>query len=437
MTSADAQSLVLGAGRSGVAAAALLLRDGKSVCLYDRDADRLHTAAQSLAAPVQTLCGPELPDFDGFEQVIASPGIPVEAHPRLVAEVDLAAAHLRAPLIGVTGTNGKSTTVVLIGEMLRRSGLRVAVGGNLGTALCELVGNDDSHDWVVAELSSFQLEHASRLRPRIAVLLNLAPDHLDRHGTLEAYAAAKAKLAALREPGGVLVANADDTWANAIAAAAPAPTRLFSTERVLGEGAWLEDDALQCSLSEAERLRVPLSSLAPSCSTHPQNALAASLVAREAGADGDAIRQVLEGFAGLAHRTQHVCTRGGVAYVDDSKATNPAAAAASLRAQAAPTWWLSGGRNKGLSFDSLRSVPTQLREVIVFGEAAPELAQALEGLAPITRVDSLDAALRHAAAAAKPGDVVLLSPACASFDQFESFEARGDHFARLARALPC
>ncbi len=427
--------LVLGMGRSGRAAAALLRRGGADLCLYDRDASRVDEARISLGGELRVASGETPPDFDGFDRVVASPGLRLAPDPRLVPEVELAAEHLRAPLIGVTGTNGKSTTVVLIGEMLSASGMRAGVGGNLGTPLCELV--QEPADWVVAELSSFQLEHARKLRVRIAVLLNLAPDHLDRHGDLATYAAAKAKLAELQQESDTLVANADDTWAQAVAERAPGRPLFFSTARQLEEGAWRDGDELVLGREGQDELRVPIDQLSRACRAHLPNALAAWLASAEAGAAAPAMLDVLRDFAGLPHRSEPVCTRSGVHYVNDSKATNPAAAAACVDAQHAPLWWLAGGRGKGADFTPLARVNATVRTAFVFGEAAQELDAVLSSRMQVVRVESLDAALHQAARRAQPGDVVLLSPACASHDQFESFEARGERFSELARALPC
>lgn len=434
MTHAE-RILVLGMGRSGRAAAELLRRDGAALCVYDRDPERAEQARTALGPEVRAASGETPPDFAGFDRVVASPGLRLAPDPKLLPEVDLAAQHLEAPLIGVTGTNGKSTTVVLIGEMLRASGLRAAVGGNLGTPLCELVS--EPADWVVAELSSFQLEHARTLRARIAVLLNLAPDHIDRHGDIEAYGAAKARLAELQQATDTLVANADDAWASAVARRAPARACYFSATQPLAAGAWCDGDALVRTTGEERQLRIGVDELSPACRAHLPNALAAWLAAAEAGAADAAALDVLRGFAGLPHRSQPICTRGGVEYVDDSKATNPAAAAACLDAQRAPVWWLLGGRGKGADFTPLTQVTASVRAALVFGEAAEALEAALARRMEVVRVASLEAALAEAARRARPGDVVLLSPACASFDQFESFEARGERFAELARALPC
>jgi UDP-N-acetylmuramoylalanine--D-glutamate ligase len=422
--------LVLGLGRSGVATVRLLLRYGARVSAYDRDATRF----EGLEPEVERLSGEAPPDFEPFDSVVTSPGFPARPHPKLMPEIDLAAPHLKAPLIGVTGTNGKSTTTVLIGEMLRRSGLAIPIGGNLGDPLCALV--DLPADAVVAELSSFQLEHARELHVQVGVLLNLAPDHLERHGTLEAYAAAKARLAALQREDDTLIVNLDDPWARQVGEKAVARTLGFSESLKLERGAYIDGKDLVLYEDGREQLRLASDTLSPACRVPVTNTLAAMLTAHTAGATADAIRAVSERFEGLPHRARLVCTRRRVRYVNDSKATNPTAAAASLLAQPSSTHWIAGGRNKGLDFAPLAKAVRKVRTAILFGEAAPELAAALESMTPLLQVESLEEAVEAAAQRALPGDIVLLAPGCSSFDQFASFEERGRRFAELARALP-
>ena len=423
--------LVLGAARSGRAAARALLARGARVAVYDRDAEAL----ERLDLDVERVAGPEPPDLEDYDRAVASPGLALAAHAKLSSEVDLAAELCDTPIVGVTGTNGKSTTVALIAEMLRADGRAVAVGGNIGTALCELV--DLRADWIVAELSSFQLEHTKSLRARVAVLLNLAPDHLDRHGDLASYSAAKARLAELQGGDAVLVANRDDPWAVEVERRAPARAFPFSERQRLESGVFLDGDRLVLARDGERLLELPAGELSPAARTPIANALASTAAAFAAGAETAALASALAGFRGLPHRNQTVCTRRGVTYVDDSKATNPAAAAASLAAWPGRVWWLAGGRNKSLDFGAIAPAAGRARAAILYGEAAAELARALEGVTEIVRVSSLDEAIAHAADRAEPEDVILLSPACASFDQFRSFEERGERFASLARELPC
>ena len=431
MSYANRHILVLGMGRSGAAALALLLRKGARVSAYDRDPGAL----AELPPAVIRIESAELPAFADYDAVIASPGFALSSAPELIPEVDLAAEFLDVPIVGVTGTNGKSTVTVMIGEMLRESGFETGVGGNLGTPLCEFIDRPEL-ERLVAELSSFQLEHARKLHVRVAVLTNLAPDHLDRHGSYEAYGAAKARLAELQSPNDTVVANLDDPWAERVARSANAQLFGFSERRALDHGAFVDASALVVVRDGEVRLRVALASLSSAARAPLANALAASAAAVAMDAEPEAMSAVLTSFQGLPHRVSEVCTRNGVRYVDDSKATNPAAAAASLAAQEAPVVWIAGGRNKGLEFSPLVPAAGRARAVVVYGESAPELARAFASATDVVSSCKLESAVREAAARALPGDVVLLAPACASHDQFGSYEERGERFAELARALP-
>lgn len=423
-------ALVLGAGRSGRAAADLLRRRGARVCLYDRDS----SALAGLSGDYEVATGDEAPSVDAFDCAVASPGVPVLPHPKLMPEVDLAAIFLQAPVIGITGTNGKSTTTLLIAEMLRASGQSVAVGGNIGTPLCSLV--DAEVDSLVVELSSFQLELSRHLRARVAVLLNLAEDHLDRHSDLERYGAAKARLAELQGSDDHLIYNADDAWASATAERSRAQVHPFSTSADDTHNAYCDAGELVIKTAGTP-LRMPLDATSASCRHPIANALAASAAAVAAGASADGIAATLRDFRGLEHRHRLIATRAGVDYIDDSKATNPAAAAACLRSQTRPIWWLAGGRNKQLDFSPLAQVVSGVREALLYGEASQALARALGDSVPVRVFPDLDQAVAYASDRARPGEVVLLSPACASFDQFASFEARGQHFARVVGDLSC
>ena len=430
MTDVEEKILILGMGKSGVAALQLLKREPARITLYDRDPARL----EGLGAGIEKLSGPELPELGAFDRIIVSPGIRVPSHPNLQPEIDLAALYLKAPVIGVTGTNGKSTTAVLIGEMLRRSGLAVPIGGNLGDPLCSLV--DAPADAVVVELSSFQLEHAAALRVQTGVLLNLSPDHLDRHGSIEAYGAAKARLATLQQAGDSLIVNLDDPWARDVGATAVARTLGFSATERQESGACVEDRDLVLREGGREVLRIALEKLSPACRTPIDNALASTLAASVAGASPEAIRALLESFEGLPHRARLVAVRQRVRYVDDSKATNPHAAMISVGSQPQGTIWILGGRNKGLDLSPLAEAAAGTRAIILYGEAATDLAAVFEDAVDVVRVETLDQAVKEASARALPGGTVLLAPACSSFDQFASFEDRGQHFIELTRGLP-
>ena len=411
------RALVLGLARSGRAAALALARRGVEARGYDRD-ERLD-AGRLREAGVEVVLGAADPALlDGVDLLVKSPGVPAEAP--LVAgareraipvwsEVELGARILPNPIVGVTGTNGKTTTVELLGAMFRAAARPVAVAGNVGRPLTGLDGEVPADAWVVCELSSFQLEDVETLRPRVAVLLNLEADHLDRHGTFEAYRRAKLRIFENQ--------TADDV------AVVP---RGFG--RVPGGARTVEfdrDDALP-----AEPLLRG--------SHNRENASAATAAARAAGIPDDALADALRTFPGVAHRLELVREVAGVAYVNDSKATNVAAARRALAAYADdPVHLIAGGSLKGESFDGLvAAIGPNVRRTYLIGEAADALAAALDraGLA-YERSGDLETAVRAAVRRARPGDVVLLSPACASFDQFRDFEERGERFRALAEAL--
>jgi len=409
--------LVVGLARSGRAAALALARRGIAVVAHDRneevDTGRLREAG------VEVRLGAEDPALaDGVDLLVKSPGVPAEA-PLVAAarardvpvwsEVELGARILSNPLVGVTGTNGKTTTTELLGAIFRAADRPVETAGNVGRPLTALDGEIAEDAWIVCELSSFQLEDVHSLRPRVAVLLNLEPDHLDRHPSLEDYAAAKRRIFERQ--------GEDDT------AVVP---RGFG--RVPGSARRVEfsaDDVLPAEpLLRGRHNR--------------ENAAAATGAARAAGIADDAIATGLESFSGVPHRLERVAEVNGVTWVNDSKATNVAAARPALEAyEDEPVHIILGGSLKGESFAPLaRSIGPNVLRAYVVGEAGDELARALtEAGVAHERSGDLETAVRQAAEAAVPGDVVLLSPACASYDQFRDFEERGDRFRDLVRAL--
>jgi UDP-N-acetylmuramoylalanine--D-glutamate ligase len=404
-----ASALVLGLARSGQGAALALARRGVRVVATDRNPDvergRLDAAGVELRAGTE-----EEALLDGIELLVKSPGVPAEA--RLVAaarargipvwsELELGYRVLEdARIVAVTGTNGKTTTSELLGAMLG-----APVAGNVGRALTELDGVVD-HGWVVCEVSSFQLEDVFEFRPRVGVLLNLEPDHLDRHGTFEAYRAAKLRLFERQRDDDVAVVP-----------------RGFQE---------LPGDARRIEFDDEDPL--PAEPLIPGAHNR-ENAAAATAAARAAGASDREIAQALRMFRGVPHRLEPVAEVDGVHWVNDSKATNVAAALRALAAYDAPILLIAGGRAKGESFAPLaQAAKGHVRCAYLVGEAADQIAFAL-GEIPHEVSRELHTAVRDAARAAKPGDVVLLSPACASYDQFADFEDRGDEFRRLVGEL--
>jgi len=408
------RALVLGLARSGEAAALALRATGVEVVAHDVkrecDADLL---GRLRLAGVEVHLGEEDEELlRGVDVVVKSPGIPGErpllagaraAGIPVLSEIELGAQLLSNPIVGITGTNGKTTTTALVGEMFRADNRPVEVAGNIGRPLTSLVGASDADTWIVCELSSFQLEDVETLRPRIAVLLNLEPDHIDRHGTFEAYSDAKLR---------VFEHQTEDDVAVVPRGFRQVPGR---ARRV--EFAW--DDPLPAEP------RIP-------GAHNRENAVAATAAARAAGVADGAIAEALSTFAGVPHRIEELPAVGGVRFVNDSKATNVAAALRAIASFDAPLHLILGGLGKHESYGPLALALGKGDRAYLIGDAADEIATALAaGDVTFVQCGDLATAVRAAAAAACPGDVVLLSPACASFDQFENYEMRGDVFRVL------
>lgn len=441
---------VLGLGLSGTAAARLLRRRGVEVVASDRRAGRELDVEDLVRDPGVELRltdgSSELPS--GIDAVVASPGVALD-HPLLrraaeltipvVAEVELAWSCLpegESTVVGITGSNGKSTTTAMTGALLAGAGFPVEVCGNIGRPLASVVLGPPGRYFVV-ELSSFQLETIGRFRPRAAALLNISPDHLDRHGDLAGYLAAKQRIFRNQVDGDVAVLNADEP--EVAASATAGERRYFSSggSGFAGAGCRLSGDrVVECG---GERDGAPLfarADLALPGLHNIENAMAAALLARAVGAPAASIGPALAAFRGLPHRVERVAEAGGVVYVDDSKGTNVAATARSLEGFAdASVHVILGGRNKGADFRFLRPIlARKARCAYLIGESSADLERALAGAVRCERAESLAPAVAMAASAARPGETVLLSPACASFDQFRDYVDRGRQFAALARA---
>lgn len=433
-------ALVVGLGASGVAAARLLVNEGWRVTVNDQAmANTLGDRLGQLPAGVQSaLGGHPRALVEGMSLVVVSPGVPWslemlaaarERGVEVIAEVELAFRFFASPLVGVTGSNGKTTTTALVGEVLKTAGWRAAVGGNIGTPACELAGATD-WDAVVLELSSFQLEGCTSLRPRVGTLLNLSPDHLDRHPTLSDYLAAKARLFAWQRPDDWAILNRDDAPLHGLAT--PSRQASFSLIDPSAEAHLAGGTLVLDGKPLLARAALPLLG-----DHNVANALAAALCASRLGVPRDAIARGLSAFTGLPHRHQLAAERRGVRFVDDSKGTNIGATAAGLAGYPAGTIHLIlGGLGKGQRFSELvPAVRDRVARAYLIGTAADEIAAALHGVIPCEPCGTLSVAVERAFSLAAAGDTVLLSPACASFDQFANYADRGDQFARLARAL--
>lgn len=423
---------VIGLGRSGTAAARLLASAGREVVALDRAPG----AFEDLAAEgIEVRTGSDAPVED-VDLVVKSPGVPGEV-PAVAAarasgipiwsEVELATRVAGNPVLAITGTNGKTTTTELTAHLLARAGIAAQACGNLGTPVSALVRELSPEVWLVVECSSFQLEDVERFHPRGAALLNIAPDHLDRHGTFERYRAAKLRIFERL--------GRDDL---AIAPAGMSATTLGASLRTVGDpgpnaAAWSDGGELH------------VADLGPVCSWsglplrgrhNRENMMAAAALAAHAGAAASAIAAGLADFPGVPHRLEVLAERGGVLYVNDSKATNPDAAIAALDAYPEGVHLIAGGRGKGTTFDALASAArTAVRAVYLIGESADQLRVAFDGHGvEVHDCGDLATAVGAARSRARRGEVVLLAPACASFDQFASFEARGDAFRALVAA---
>jgi UDP-N-acetylmuramoylalanine--D-glutamate ligase len=433
MLDLDGQNvLVLGAGISGRSAATFCARLGARVTLADERTD----ASGASPAGVELRLGTPFPDPADFDLVVPSPGVPPARYRararRVWGDIELASRALTVPIAAVTGTNGKSTTVRLLEAMLLAAGLRARAGGNVGDAALGLVG--EALDVAVLEVSSFQLETIESFRPRVAVLLNLTPDHLDRHGDLAGYLAAKARVFENQRGDDVAIVNADPAL-DALAAGLVARVLRFSAHRPVERGACWDGDAVCLTSGEAPR-RLRLEGLPRPSGPLCENLLAALLAAEALGAEPAKALSALATFQPLAHRCERVAEIGGVLWVNDSKATNPGATLPALALETRPVIWIAGGKDKGLDYAELATARLSgVRRALLIGAAAERIAAALAGRVATEVVGTLEAAVARAAVLARPGDVVLLSPACASFDQFRNFEHRGERFRELVRAL--
>lgn len=438
----DLPVLVIGLARTGVATARFLAERGARVRAVDRrTAAELGDDVAALAAVADVRLGPDDPAaLDGIALVVPSPGVPpdgvllsgaVARGIPIASEIEIAARHLDVPLLAVTGTNGKSTTTTLLGEMLRAAGHRTFVGGNLGTPLVTAVGAGD--EVAVVEVSSFQLEWVDRFRPRVGVFLNLTDDHLDRYADLDAYGRAKLRLFARQDANDTAVLNGGDPWLRRHADAFAARTLWFGA----GEGVAIRADeaAIRLRLGGQEEV-YPLARVGLVGAHNRENMMAAIAAARAFGVPAARVQEALESFRGLAHRLELVRERGGVRWVDDSKGTNAGAVIKSLESFPGNVILLAGGIEKGGDYGVLREpVRRRVKRAILFGASRDMLARTLADATTVEVVDTLAAAVAHAEAHAATGDVVLLSPGCASFDQFRDYADRGRQFRALVEAL--
>jgi UDP-N-acetylmuramoylalanine--D-glutamate ligase len=437
-----ANALVVGMKRSGMAAVRLLARQGARVRATDLQPIEALPEARDLLARMGIPFTRQTPEvFEGADLIATSPDVPNDLPPleaarnrgvAVIGDLELAAPLLKGETIGVTGSNGKTTTTSLIGHILKESGVPAQVGGNIGTPVSAMVETSRADQWNVLELSSFQLETIRRFRARVGVALNVTQNHLDRHHTFEAYAAAKARLFETQHADDFAVLNADDPTVVAFASRGPASARWFSMLQPFPEGASLRGEEL---LLDGRPL-MDIHEIPIRGRHNVQNVMAASIAASLAGAKDEDIARAVRTFRAVEHRLEFVRHLGGVDFYNDSKATSVDATLKALDAFPGGLWVILGGKDKGLDFTALREpLSKKAHAVLLIGAAAAKIAGQLEGAAALADLNTIDAAVAYAWERAKPGDTVLLAPACASFDQFKSFEHRGEVFKEIVQGL--
>jgi UDP-N-acetylmuramoylalanine--D-glutamate ligase len=437
--------LVLGLAKSGVSAASLLHKLGAFVTVNDYKPLSENPEAQNLLDEgIKVICGDhplELID-EGFELIVKNPGIPydnplVERALKkgipIITEVELAYEICEAEFIGITGTNGKTTTTTLIFEMLKEGGKAPLIAGNIGKVASEVVQQATKANDIVIELSSFQLMGIDKFCPKIAVLTNIYDAHLDYHGTKQEYVNAKAQLIKNQTKTDYFVYNADQDEVVAIANSGKGMHVPFSTTRKVSIGAYIENGWL---MFQTERI-MPVKEIRLPGQHNLENILAAVAVVKLKGVSNDAIYRVLTTFSGVKHRTQFVKELNGRAFYNDSKATNILATQSALKAFDQPVILLAGGLDRGNNFDELVPAMKNVKALITFGQTAQKIADAgnKAGIETIRRVDNVEEAVPVAYELSSPGDVILLSPACASWDQYKTFEVRGDIFIEAVHKL--
>ena len=428
---------VVGAARSGIAAAELLVRRGASVVLTDAKETIDAEASLRAAGVVLELGGHRVSTFTGADLIVLSPGVPSTiaeldaaraAAVPIMGELEMASRWLRGRIVAITGTKGKSTTTTLTGRMLEAGGHKVLVGGNIGHALSAQVDASTPETIHVVEASSFQLESIDTFHPWIAVLLNFSPDHLDRHASVEEYAAAKSRVFINQTAADWAVVNADDPAVERMSAGAASRKLRFSMSDSLASGVVVHGDSIVRRTAEGERPLVPLASIRLLGRHLIADVLAASAVASIAGVDAEAMTQAVLNFKGLEHALEPVAEVGGVLFVNDSKATNIEAARRAIESFDSLVVIL-GGRFKGGDFRDLREpLAERNASVVAIGESRTQIREALGGDVPIFEAADMSAAVKAAFAAAAPGAAVVLAPACASFDMFRDYAERGRVF---------
>src|SRR5256714_1180358 len=440
--------LVVGLGKSGVASALLLKAKGAHVTVSDaKSEDQLSESIPVLldAGIAVETGGHGERTFHGQDLIVVSPGVPVDAPPlvqaralgeTVIGEIELAAQFFPGTIIAITGSNGKTTTTTLAGEIIGVGGYPTIVGGNIGTPAISLVEGATPDTIAVLEVSSFQLETIQTFRPKVAVVLNVTPDHLDRHRTFPAYVDAKARIFENQRESDFAVLSADDPTCVALAARTRAKVFWFSRQKAVNQGACTRDGRIFFRDSKAQSEIMPISELPLKGAHNLENVLAAICVGEVMGCKSDAMRRAVRDFKAVEHRLEYVATIRGVEYYNDSKATNVDATIKALESFPANIHIILGGKDKGSDYSVLKDLLRQrAKQVYTIGAAAEKIESQIKNSIEIVHAETLDVAVKRIASAAEAGDIVLLAPACASFDQFENYEERGRVFKNLVCAL--
>ncbi|HLJ87400.1 MAG TPA: UDP-N-acetylmuramoyl-L-alanine--D-glutamate ligase [Candidatus Angelobacter sp.] len=440
--------LVVGLGKSGIAAALFLQERGARVTVSDiRTEVQLQKEISMLldrGVSLETGSHSER-TFRDQDLIVVSPGVPSDqpqlVHARslgipVIGEIELAYRFLQGKVVAITGSNGKTTTTTLIGEILAKSGKKTLVGGNIGTPVVTLAGHSTPDTLSVLEVSSFQLETIERFRPWIAAVLNITPDHLDRHHSFQAYVDAKARIFENQQAGDFALLNADDAPSAGLKSRTKAGIFSFSRKQRVENGAFLRGDEIVFSLNGRETLVLALNDIRLKGAHNLENVLAAACVAMLAGCDPASIRRAVAEFQGVEHRLELVATLNGIAFYNDSKATNVDATIKALESFPGRIHVILGGKDKGSDYSILNHLLRErVKRAYLIGQASEKIASQIQGTTQLVYSGTLDHAVRQAFDSASDGDTVLLAPACASFDQFENYEQRGRVFKELVRAI--
>ena len=438
------KTIVIGMGRTGIAAANFLAAQKIPVTLIDaKPRTELEEAIRALDPAVHTSFGHSEPPADA-ERIILSPGVDIHAPflqearkhgVEIISEVELASRFTKTPVIAVTGTNGKSTVTTLIGNILKRAGKKIAVGGNLGAPFIRLL-REEPVDYFVLEISTFQLEGVKTFHPRLAMILNITPDHLDRHKTFEEYAALKGEIASCQTKEDALILNSDDK--NALDQGKNKSSRkfCFSMSHEVEEGAFLRNDIIVSRFNGNDKNLMSVRELKPAMQCQVENALAAVAVTALLGTPPDDITGAIREFPGLEHRIEWVRTVRGIDFVNDSKGTNAGSVNKSLTSFFRPVILIAGGKDKGGDFRSLKLIfKEKVKHLVLIGETKNKFRQILNGSFSYEDAEDMEDAVTRAVEKAQPGDVVLLSPGCASFDMFKDYVERGNRFKDIVNRL--